>query len=185
MTKKCWKIRCITRLGNTFYSSQELKIIKSLRGNLSQPETWPEKMEKMLLRLRSFQNQEPKASDVWQMTMLIKLLKHWAGLLTGVNALKRIRQTILEIHKASMSANKLELPYATPNNSPLSSHRPESTLGAASALFLNSAPCSAVGRGWQRPLRPFVPLSSTLCVLCRNVCLLSLKEALLFHLLGL
>lgn len=86
------------------------------------------------------------------MTILIKLIKHLAGLLTGVMPLRGLRQTILEIHKASTSANKLELPYTIPNNSDLSSHRPENTLGASSALFLNSTQCSAVGRGLQCPL---------------------------------
>lgn len=43
-----------------------------------------------------------------------------------------------------------------------------------------------VGRGLLCPLCPLVPLSSTLCVsFVGNVCLLSFREALLFHLLGL
>lgn len=146
-------------------------------------------MEEMLLCLRSFHNQEPKASEVWQMTILIKLIKHLAGLLTGVMPLRGLDKQFWKSTKPARLLINDCFHTRPPHNSDSSRHRTENTLGASPAgfaLFLNSAQCSVVGRGLLCPLCPLVPLSSTLCVsFVGNVCLLSFREALLFHLLGL
>lgn len=123
------------------------------------------------------------------MTILIKLIKHLAGLLTGVMPLRGLDKQFWKSTKPARLLINYCFHPRPPNNSDSSRHGPENTLGASPAgfaLFLNSAQCSVVGTGLLCPLCPLVPLSSTLCVsFVGNVCLLSFREALLFHLLGL